>query len=93
MIHNFTLIHDDIQDDSPSRRGRPTVWRLWGRAQAINAGDAMFTLAHLAMHRLAARGHPAHLILEALSLLGDTCLQLTRGQHLDMAFEAGPPSP
>jgi geranylgeranyl diphosphate synthase type I len=87
LLHNFTLIHDDIQDDSPERRGRPTVWRLWGRAQAINTGDAMFTLAHLALHRMSALGHPMAATLYALYLLDDTCMQLTRGQHLDMDFE------
>ena len=45
LLHNFTLIHDDIQDRSPNRRHRPTVWRLWGDAQAINAGDALFATA------------------------------------------------
>ncbi len=88
LIHNFTLVHDDIQDDSPSRRGRPTVWRLWGRAQAINAGDALFTLAHLAMLRLADRGIPPEIALEAVSVLDHTCLALTRGQNLDMSFES-----
>ncbi|MCB0200451.1 MAG: polyprenyl synthetase family protein, partial [Anaerolineae bacterium] len=39
LLHNFSLIHDDIEDDSPTRRHRPTVWALWGRPQAINAGD------------------------------------------------------
>ncbi|MEZ4495588.1 MAG: polyprenyl synthetase family protein [Thermomicrobiales bacterium] len=42
LLHNFTLIHDDIQDQSPTRRHRPTVWSEWGIAQAINAGDATF---------------------------------------------------
>lgn len=88
LVHNFSLIHDDIQDNSPSRRGRPTVWRLWGRAQAINAGDALFTLAHLALQRLTDLGHPAQVALAAVRLLDDTCLRLTQGQHLDMAFES-----
>jgi geranylgeranyl diphosphate synthase type I len=87
LIHNFSLIHDDIQDNSPLRRGRPTVWRLWGRAQAINAGDAMFTLAHLAPQRLLALGVPAEVALRALAELNFTCLELTQGQHLDMNFE------
>jgi geranylgeranyl diphosphate synthase type I len=52
LIHNFSLIHDDIQDNSPLRRGRPTVWKLWGMPQAINAGDAMLTLAHLSLLEL-----------------------------------------
>ncbi len=52
LIHNFSLIHDDIEDRGEQRRGRPTVWKVWGEAQAINAGDAMFSLASLALSRL-----------------------------------------
>jgi geranylgeranyl diphosphate synthase, type I len=87
LIHNFSLIHDDIQDNSELRRGRQTVWVKWGQAQAINAGDAMFTLAHLAPHRLSALGVRLDVILRALRELDDTCLALTQGQYLDMAFE------
>ena len=87
LIHNFSLIHDDIQDNSALRRGRPTVWTKWGQAQAINAGDAMFTLAHLAPHRLTALGVAPATALQALAKLDYTCLALTQGQHLDMAFE------
>jgi len=87
LIHNFSLIHDDIQDNSPLRRGRPTIWKLWGQAQAINAGDAMFTLAHLAPQRLSALGVPPDKVLATLAELNFTCLELTQGQHLDMNFE------
>jgi geranylgeranyl diphosphate synthase type I len=87
LLHNFSLLHDDIQDNSPLRRGRPTVWRLWGAPQAINAGDALFTLAHLAVLELGARGLPAAIALEVLGDFDRTCLALTQGQHLDMAFE------
>ena len=87
LLHNFSLIHDDIQDNSPLRRGRPTVWKKWGQAQAINAGDAMFALAHLAPHALAARGIPSDVALAALEDFDRTCLRLTQGQYLDMAFE------
>lgn len=87
LIHNFSLIHDDIQDNSPLRRGRPTVWQKWGQAQAINAGDAMFTLAHLAPQRLLALGVTPEAALRALAELNFTCLELTQGQHLDMTFE------
>lgn len=87
LLHNFSLLHDDIQDDSPLRRGRPTVWKLWGAPQAINAGDAMFTLAHLAPHRLRALGVGAEVVLDVLADFDATCLHLTQGQHLDMAFE------
>ena len=49
LVHNFSLVHDDIQDESRYRRGRETVWHLWGAPQAINVGDAMFALAQLAL--------------------------------------------
>jgi geranylgeranyl diphosphate synthase type I len=87
LLHNFSLIHDDIQDNSPTRRGRPTVWARWGQAQAINAGDAMFTQARLAPQRLVACGHSAATALAVLEELDRTCLALTQGQYLDMAFE------
>jgi geranylgeranyl diphosphate synthase type I len=87
LLHNFSLIHDDIQDNSPVRRGRPTVWQKWGQAQAINAGDAMFTLAHLALHDLPARGTSPKVTLNVLKIFDLTCLVLTQGQYLDIAFE------
>ena len=87
LIHNFSLIHDDIQDNSPTRRGRATVWSKWGMPQAINAGDAMFTLAHLAPQRLAAQGVDPSIALWVLEQLDQTCLALTLGQYLDMSFE------
>jgi len=87
LIHNFTLIHDDIEDGSDSRHGRDTVWRVWGEAQAINAGDGMFVLAHLALYRLVEVGVPASLALEAARLLDEACLALCEGQHLDLEFE------
>jgi hypothetical protein len=44
LLHNFSLIHDDIEDNSPLRRGRATLWTRWGIPQAINTGDTLFTL-------------------------------------------------
>ncbi len=87
LIHNFSLLHDDIQDRSPTRHGRPTVWAVWGEAQAINAGDAMFALAHLAVPHLLPPQANAHLPRRMVEVLGRTCLELTRGQYLDMLFE------
>jgi geranylgeranyl diphosphate synthase type I len=88
LIHNFSLIHDDIQDESDTRRGRDTVWALWGEAQAINAGDAMFTLAHLALQRLAERGLPFDRVAAAYLTLDQANLALCLGQHLDLDFES-----
>jgi geranylgeranyl diphosphate synthase type I len=87
LLHNFSLIHDDIQDDSPTRHGRPTVWKVWGFANAINAGDTMFTLSYAALHTLHAAGLSAELTLRVWDIFNRTNLELTRGQHLDMRFE------
>ena len=51
LIHNFSLVHDDIQDRSALRRHRATLWSLWGAAQGINAGDALFALAQVVVLR------------------------------------------
>ncbi|MCB0234646.1 MAG: polyprenyl synthetase family protein [Anaerolineales bacterium] len=87
LLHNFSLIHDDIEDDSPTRRHRPTVWALWGRPQAINAGDAMFTLARHALYGLAEHHVSAEQVLNAFRNFDETCVRLTEGQYLDMSFE------
>ena len=87
LIHNFSLIHDDIQDGSPMRRHRDTVWHIWGVPQALNAGDGMHVVAHLAMQRLRQGGVPAEQVLEALRILDETSLTLCHGQYLDLAFE------
>ena len=87
ILHNFSLIHDDIEDMSDTRRGRNTVWKIWGIAQAINTGDAMFALAHLALSRLIQRQIEAEIVVKALQRFDETCVQLTQGQHTDMDFE------
>jgi geranylgeranyl diphosphate synthase type I len=90
LLHNFSLIHDDIEDGDAVRRHRPTVWKLWGVPQAINVGDGMFALAYRAMQRLTCRGVAAESTLLALDLFTQACQALTEGQHLDMKFEACP---
>jgi geranylgeranyl diphosphate synthase, type I len=86
LLHNFSLVHDDIQDDSPIRHGRPTVWKVWGAANAINAGDALFTLSHCALERVTGTVTP-EIALAVWRIFNGTNLELTRGQHLDMRFE------
>ncbi len=86
LIHNFSLIHDDVEDDSLIRRGRPTVWAKWGIPQAVNTGDAMFTIAHLSILNLAAHTSPS-IVLHSAKLLQQRCLDLTKGQYLDIAYE------
>ena len=87
LIHNFSLIHDDIEDSSPLRRGRPTVWSRWGVAQAINAGDAMFSLAQTAILDLESTTSPT-VALAACQILNKACINLTEGQYLDLAYES-----
>lgn len=87
LVHNFSLIHDDIQDSSRYRRGRQAVWDVWGTAQAINVGDGMFVLARLALHDLAGRGVPADRQQAATLALDRACLSLCEGQYFDMTFE------
>lgn len=87
LLHNFSLIHDDIEDNSPRRRHRPTVWHLWGQAQAINAGDGLFAISRLALQQVAERGISPEKVLHAFRIVDRTCLQLTEGQYLDLAYE------
>lgn len=86
LVHNFSLLHDDIEDNSPLRRGRPTVWKLWGVPQAINTGDAIFTLAHLASLDVS-ESIASQNSRQICYVLVKTCLELTQGQYLDISFE------
>jgi geranylgeranyl diphosphate synthase type I len=88
IMHNFTLIHDDIEDRDETRRGRPTVWKLWGEAHGVNVGDALFALSNLALLLLAERGVPATTVVAACCLFNITQLALTGGQYLDIGFES-----
>lgn len=87
LLHNFTLIHDDIQDRSPNRRHRPTVWRLWGDAQAINAGDALFATAQIGVldSRSPAVGPDG--LLAIARAFNRVTIDIVRGQVLDLEFE------
>lgn len=85
LIHNFSLVHDDIQDVSDQRHNRDTVWKLWGTAQGINVGDALYALAQVALAEQAA-DHPK--IGAGLLRLNRTCVKLCEGQYLDLALES-----
>src|SRR5665811_1469070 len=66
--HNFSLVHDDIEDGDRERRHRATLWVRDGIPQAINTGDALFSLSRIALHRLS----------------DETCLALCEGQYIDI---------
>lgn len=88
LVHNFSLIHDDIQDGSHFRRHRRTVWDIWGEAQAINAGDGMLVLAQLALAE-DPEAEPIK-IVRGLRSMNRACQLLCEGQHLDMDYERRP---
>lgn len=87
LIHNYSLVHDDIQDDDKQRRHRPTVWSLWGKPQAINVGSALKVLASLSVAKL--RGHDisSDKQVEVFEILDNSCLKMIEGQFLDINFE------
>lgn len=82
VFHSFTLIHDDIMDRSPLRRGVPTVWKKWNEDTAILSGDVMNIDAY---KRIACA--PANVLPQVLKLFSDTAAQVCDGQQLDMDFE------
>jgi geranylgeranyl diphosphate synthase type I len=87
LLHNFTLVHDDIQDQSHQRRHRQTVWSRWGEGQAINAGDALFAAAHLALYRLAELGVAPAVVLRLSEAFAQVTIEIVQGQVLDLGFE------
>jgi geranylgeranyl diphosphate synthase type I len=87
LIHGFTLLHDDIADQDELRRGRPTVWKLWGAGQAITAGDAMYALANITAADLVRRGASPGDAGRVLLELNEATLRVCEGQHLDIAYE------
>lgn len=83
MFHNFTLLHDDVMDNSDTRHGRPTVHRRWDESTAILSGDAMLTMASQLIMRCAG----VH-TEEALGIFNSVAMDVYRGQQYDMDFEA-----
>ena len=74
--HNFSLVHDDIEDRDVERRHRATLWTVFGVPQAINTGDTLFTLSRMALHRLSALGFMLRKELSLMRLYAENCLAL-----------------
>ncbi len=83
LVHNFTLIHDDIMDDADLRRGLPTVHKKWGVSRAIISGDALFSKAFEILS--CAKSEPSR-IIESIELLSKTSTDICEGQWMDMNF-------
>lgn len=82
IFHTFTLIHDDIMDHSPLRRGNPTVWKKWSEDTAILSGDVMCIDAYKHLAKA-----PAQVLPQAMELFSKTASRVCDGQQLDMDFE------
>lgn len=87
LTHNFSLIHDDIEDGDAERRHRPTVWKIWGVPQAINTGGGMFALARLALWDVLEAGADTATVVRLGSIFDRACLTMMEGQYLDISFE------
>jgi geranylgeranyl diphosphate synthase, type I len=87
LTHNFTLIHDDIEDGDSERRHRLTLWNVWGIPQAINTGDGMFALARYALWDVVDEGVDPSIAVQLGAALDKACLVLAEGQYLDISFE------
>ena len=86
VFHNFTLLHDDIMDKAPIRRGRPTVHLKWSESGAILSGDAMVILAYRILSDGAA-GYGAQKLTELLAVFNRAAMEVCQGQQYDMDFE------
>jgi len=82
LFHNFTLVHDDIMDGAEIRRGKETIWNIWGEDTAILVGDTMFAMA---MEYLLQTEHPEH--KQMLACFLKVSREVCEGQQLDMNFE------
>jgi geranylgeranyl diphosphate synthase type I len=86
-VQLYSQVHDDLREANPDRDGRPTVWWVWGPAQAINAGDGLDALARLALLGLGSQGVSPERVLKAAKLLDRASLDLCEGQYQETQFQ------
>ena len=87
FIHNFSLIHDDIQDRDEIRHNRKTLWAVWGDPKALVAGNVLRVVADECLHQLLDSGLDYDRALAAGTLLTEAYLEMIEGQYLDLQFE------
>ncbi len=86
ILHNYSLVHDDIEDGDELRHGRTTIWKRYGVAHGINAGDALCAISYLTLlHEEAVV--PPNRVVEMLNVLHEANLRMCEGQGLDIGFE------
>ena len=87
LIHNFSLIHDDIQDKDETRHHRKTLWAVWGIPKALASGNALRIVADTTLDNLQSRHIPPGRALSAVGQLTQAYLEMIEGQYLDISFE------
>ena len=87
LVHHFTLVHGEVQVGRAESVDRPSIWWVWGPAQAINAGDGLHALGRTTIMRLTQRGMPPERVLRAVRSLDSACLRLCEGQYMDLEFQ------
>lgn len=87
FIHNFSLIHDDIQDRDATRHHRPTLWVVWGVPKALVAGNVLRLVADMSLERLLDEGVEPERVLAVAQMLTQAYLEMIEGQYLDLAYE------
>lgn len=87
LLHNYSLVHDDVEDGDALRHGREAVWSRYGLAQGVNAGDALCALTHSTLLRNGG-GHPAERVVAMAQLMHATHLAMCAGQSHDLDFES-----
>ena len=89
ILHNYSLVHDDIEDGDELRHGRKTLWNVYGIPQALNAGDALCAISFLVLMN-ATKRHPDERVLRMVRALHEAHETMCDGQSMDLAFERAP---
>ncbi len=87
LVHHFTLVHGEVQEGRAEQPDRPSIWWVWGPAQAINAGDGLHALGRTAMMRMVRNGASPERVLRAVRSLDAACLRLCEGQYMELEFQ------
>jgi geranylgeranyl diphosphate synthase type I len=87
LLHNFSMVHGDVQAGRVDSGARPSIWWVWGPAQAINAGDGFHAMARVAVMRLLDGGVSSDIVLRATEMLDRSSLSMCEGQYADLGFQ------
>tara|TARA_Y100001935_G_scaffold242100_1_gene232232 strand:- start:854 stop:1897 length:1044 start_codon:yes stop_codon:yes gene_type:complete len=87
LVHNFSLIHDDIEDNDKVRRHKPTLWTIWGIPKAIITGNSILVLGNKILNEMLKNGSSKNDLFNSQRILTESYLKMMEGQFLDISFE------